>query len=353
MAGTAMATPDDKSAYPSHMPGSLALTTEAVAMMMRQWNYREGSGLGARGQGIIAHIEPVVLPDPNAGIGHDDTPHDNGLPGTPPVVEDVWCRRWKDLSGALSLERECCDKTIALLCLVQVQGDGSAETAGALAAVVESAKVFDGKLVPGTWEATLPPAAVRYVVEEVITPRMAADARKWEPLWDPNCRHWLRPWVPLVGHLPDCLYGTVESKLVAHADHHDIASAWKKYLHPTRWDAFARRHILPRLARQLRELRITPPKQMDCSFSRVMLWALLVRTHDVVTILEVEFFDRWEEALLHWLRSARPWCAGWRNVFTPELLDDERVLARMEAGAAMVDREAQGLNSLVGYRVYS
>ncbi|KAE8795150.1 Tuftelin-interacting protein 11 [Hordeum vulgare] len=318
MAGTAMATPDAKSAYPSHMPGSLALTTEAMAMMMRQWNYREGSGLGARGQGITAHIEPVERCPLNASAATKPSP---------------------------------------LLCLVQVQGDGSAETAGALAAVVESAKVFDGKLVPGTWEATLPPAAVRYVVEEVITPRMAADAREWEPLWDSNCRHWLRPWVPLVGHLPDCLYGTVESKLVAHADHHDIVSAWKKYLHPTRWDAFARRHILPRLARQL---RITPPKQMDCSFSRVMLWALLVRTHDVVTILEVEFFDRWEEALLHWLRSARPsmeeavaWCAGWRNVFTPELLDDERVLARMEAGAAMVDREAQGLNSLVGYRVYS
>ncbi|KAF7068304.1 hypothetical protein CFC21_074077 [Triticum aestivum] len=353
----AMATLEAKAAYPSNMPGSLALTTEAVARMMRQWNYREGFGLGARRQGIIAHVEPVVLPHRNAGIGHDETPHDNGLQNTPPVVEDEWSRRWRNLSRALSLERECCDKTIALLCSLQGDG-GSAETADALAAVVVSTEVFDWERTPGTWRASLPPATIRYIVEEVITPRMAADAREWEPVWDPNCQHWLRPWIPLVGHLPNSLYDTVESKLITYADHHGIVSSLKKYLHPTQWGAFAGRHILPRLARLLRELRITPPKQMDCSLLTVMLWAPLVRAQDMVTILEAEFFDRWEEALLHWLRSAKPslgeavaWCTGWRNEFTRELLAHERVLARLEAGAAMVDRETQGLNSLVGYRV--
>ncbi|XP_037444805.1 septin and tuftelin-interacting protein 1 homolog 1-like [Triticum dicoccoides] len=354
----AMATLEAKAAYPSNMPGSLALTTEAVARMMRQWNYREGSGLGAQRQGIIAHLEPVVLPHPNAGIGHDETPHVNGLQNTPPVVEDEWSRRWRNLSRALSLERECCDKTLALLHSLDLQGDGSAETANALSAVVESTKVFDGERTPGTWRASLPPATIRYIVEEVITPRMAADAQEWEPVWDPNCQHWLRPWIPLVGHLPDSLYDTVESKLITYADHHGIVSSLKKYLHPIQWDTFARRHILPRLARQLRELRITPPKQMDGSLLTVMGWAPLVRAQDMVTILEAEFFDRWEKALLHWLRSARPslgeavaWCTGWRNAFTPELLADERVLARLEAGAAMVDRETQGLNRIVGYKV--
>ena len=69
----------------------------------------------------------------------------------------------------------------------------------------------------------------------------------------------------------------------------------------------------------------------------------------MASILEEElFFDRYEDALRHWLQSAaKPsmaeavaWCTGWKKLFTSELLADERMLARMDAVVALVDGEA-------------
>ena len=164
-------------------------------------------------------------------------------------------------------------------------------------------------------------------MELVLTPRIAVKAREWEPLWSPGCDHWLRPWIPLIGHLPESLYGTVESKISDGC--YDVISPWKDYLDPTHWEIFSRRHILPRLTRWLQQLKITPPKQRDTKFREVMSWTPLVRTEDVVSILEQEFFGKWESALRHWLQSARPssgeaaaWCAGWKNLFAPELLEN-------------------------------
>ncbi|KAE8800401.1 Tuftelin-interacting protein 11 [Hordeum vulgare] len=344
---------DDDSSYPSKMPGSLARTTAPVAKMMRLWNYKQGSGLGAHGQGIVVPVK-AINHGSTAGLGHREKPYKNGLPGAPAPswpAQDEW-HESAAVSRALLLERECYEKTLALLRDVQLQGDDSVETAEALAAIVESEEVLRGKRAPGAWRAALPSPAVRHIVDQVLTPSMAMKAREWEPLWNPGCDDWLRPWIPLVGRLPESLYCTVEGKISGCSL--DIISPWKGYLDPAHWEIFSRRHILPRLAGWLQQLRITPPKQIDVRFREVMSWAPLVRIEDMVSILEQEFFGKWESALRHWLLSARPssgeaaaWCAGWKNLFAPELLDDERVLAWLESGVAMVDREAEDLSRLV------
>ncbi|KAI5022145.1 hypothetical protein ZWY2020_058875 [Hordeum vulgare] len=356
---------DDDSTYPFKMPGSLARTTAPVAKMMRLWNYKQGSGLGAHGQGIVVPVK-AINHGSTAGLGHREKTYKNGLPGAPAPswpAQDEW-HESAAVSRALLLERECCenvgpDPTLSMLLsspsvisTLNLQGDDSLEKAEALAAIVESQEVLRGKRTPGAWRAALPPPAVRHIVEQVITPRMAVKAREWEPLWNPGCDDWLRPWIPLIGRLPESLYGTVEGKISGCSL--DIISPWKDYLDPTHWETFSRRHILPRLTGWLQQLRITPPKQIDVKFREVMSWTPVVRTEDMVSILEQEFFGKWESALRHWLLSARPssgeaagWCAGWKNLFALELLDDERVLAWLESGVAMVDREAEDLSRLV------
>ncbi|KAM0896470.1 hypothetical protein ACQ4PT_023173 [Festuca glaucescens] len=224
-----------------------------------------------------------------------------------------------------------------------------AETAEALAAVVKAMEVFRRERTPGMWKAALPSSTTLYIIEHVVKPKMAADAQEWTPSWDADCHHWVRPWVPLAGHLPDSLYGTVERKITKHADEYAVISPWKDQMDPTQWDTFTRLHVLPWLTRLIRELMTAPPKQMDPSFHTVMQWAPLVPAKIVVPILEEElFFDRFEDELRHWLQSgtgkpsseeAVAWCAGWKKLFTPELLADERVLARMDAIVALVDAE--------------
>ncbi|XP_037442218.1 septin and tuftelin-interacting protein 1 homolog 1-like [Triticum dicoccoides] len=324
------------------MSGNLAFPSLAVAKMMRRWNYKEGSGLGAHGQGIIAPIQ-FTARCPKAGIGHCEKPYDNGLyvPSLP-HAEEEW-HKWKGLSRALRLEVECYEKILSLLRDMTLQGDDSVETAAALAVIVNSKKVIQGNRTLGMWKATLPSSTLQYIIEQVIMPRMAMDAREWMPSWDPDCHHWLRPLIPLIGNLPRSLYDIVESKISNGG--YDVVSPWKEYLDPTQWDTFSQRHILPKLARFTRGLRITPPKQTDSSFRTLMLCAPLVHVEDMVLILEAElFFDKWEGALRHWLRAAKPsfgeataWYTGWKKLFTPELLANERVLAHLEAGGGIVD----------------
>ncbi|KAI5015103.1 hypothetical protein ZWY2020_056493 [Hordeum vulgare] len=346
---------ENKPPNPSDMSGSLAFPSRAVANMMRRWNYREGSGLGAQGQGIVLPIQAVVRVRrrPRAGLGYREKPYDNGLhvPPEPPVDEE--CREWEDIARAMRLETECCETILALLHDMRLQGDDHVETADALKAVAKSKKGLHGKCVPGTFKAGLPPSAARYIIEQVIMPRMVAGVREWKPSsWDPDCGDWLRPWIPLIGHLPESLYGIVESKISNRG--YEVVSPWKGYLSPVQWDTFSKRDILPYLTRLVREMRITPPKQTDPSFRTVMLWAPLMRAQDVVSILEAEhFFDKWEDALRHWLQAAKPslgeataWCTGWKKLFTPELLADQSVLAHLDAGLDMVDPVMQDLDSL-------
>ncbi|XP_047050969.1 septin and tuftelin-interacting protein 1 homolog 1-like [Lolium rigidum] len=347
-----MALPLLEPCQPMPLPGTLASTSLAVARMLRRWNFKEGSGLGPRGKGIVAPVQAVVQQNQHTGIGYSQKAlYDNGLPDKPPVVEEEWRRRCEDLCRVLALEEECCEKTIAMLRDMTEEDDISVEAADALAAIMESKKVKEGR-TPGMWKATLPSSTRKYIVEEVIKPAMAAEAQEWKPSWDPDCHHWLRPWIPLIGHLPEDLYDTVESKILSRADeldYHDVVSPWKDYMHPTQWNTFTRRHILPMLTRLVRELMFTPPKQIDPSLQTAMLWAPLVPVQDVVSILEEElFFDRYEDSLRHWMQSggkpplseAVAWCTGWKNFFTPELLAEERVLARLDAVMALVDGEA-------------
>ncbi|KAM0895386.1 hypothetical protein ACQ4PT_023854 [Festuca glaucescens] len=215
-----------------------------------------------------------------------------------------------------------------------------------------------------TWEDILPPSTMQRILEEVVMPELTAIVDSWDrrSSWDPTCCHpQLCPWVRLAGPLLEGLYATVRRKLLeglqgrdtgsALASNYEGVSPWKALFRPATWEEFIDEiGVLPRLAQALLELRITAPRQNDESFEKVIMkWAPLVRQDDMLELLEAEFFDRWQKALRHWLVSAgRPtgeameWCRGWKRLFTPELLADERVLACLEEGVDMVNCLAEG-----------
>jgi tuftelin-interacting protein 11 len=214
------------------------------------------------------------------------------------------------------------------------------------------------------WKDMLPPSTMQRILEEVVMPELTADVESWDPRspWDTtSCHLLLRPWVPLAGPLLEDLYPTVRRKLRdglkgwdtdrALASNYELVSPWKDLFGPATWEEFIGEiKVLPWLAQALLDLRITPPKQKDASFGEVIMkWAPLVRDDAMVVLLERAFFDRWLHALRHWLLSAgRPageamaWCRGWKRLFPPELLANERVLARLDAGVDMVNRVAEG-----------
>ncbi|CAN6228833.1 unnamed protein product [Urochloa humidicola] len=78
-------------------PGSLASNT-VVAKMMRRMNYKEGTGLGRHGQGIVAPVEVIPRPK-NAGLGTAEGRFVTGdLDPLPPSAEN-W-PKWDEAGGS-------------------------------------------------------------------------------------------------------------------------------------------------------------------------------------------------------------------------------------------------------------
>ena len=218
------------------------------------------------------------------------------------------------------------------------------------------------------WKDTLPPSAVQRILVELVMPELTSEVESWDPrdAWQADCCHLLlRPWMPLAGPLLESLCVTVRSKLEkvlrewdddSHAllskSNLNLVAPWKTMFSPASWEEVLDGiGVVWHLEQRLRSLRITPQKQNADAFCEVMMkWAPLARAEDMVRLLEAEFFGRWRHALRHWLLAAKPatreaveWCNGWGRAFTPELREDERVHARLEAGIDMVNRAAQGL----------
>ncbi|CAN6235604.1 unnamed protein product [Urochloa humidicola] len=87
-------------------PGSLASNT-VVAKMMKRMNYKEGAGLGRRGQGIVAPVEVTPRPK-NAGLGTAEgrfTSRSEDLEPPPPSAEN-WPKWDEAEAGGSSRKRK-------------------------------------------------------------------------------------------------------------------------------------------------------------------------------------------------------------------------------------------------------
>ena len=217
-----------------------------------------------------------------------------------------------------------------------------------------------------TWKDTLPPSALAFIIlEKVVMPELVADVvdrasqRLGEPV-DP-ASVWVSPWIPHLG--VDRLHGVyldIAGELGRWMKGRDVTrcaygkvSQWKGEFAPETWDEFVtvQRHVVPVVSRSLRDPTISPTRTWGGSntFPLVMRWALLVPARYMVPVLESEFFAKWRYAVYPFVTEVRPipgkaavWYQSWKDLFTPELLADERVLLQLETGLGMINRAAQG-----------
>uniref|UniRef100_A0A0E0DG43 GCF C-terminal domain-containing protein n=1 Tax=Oryza meridionalis TaxID=40149 RepID=A0A0E0DG43_9ORYZ len=194
-----------------------------------------------------------------------------------------------------------------------------------------------------TWKDTLPPSALAFILEKVVMPELVAGADSWSPTWwTEPASVWVSPWIPHLG--VDRLHGAGElgrwmkGRDVTRCAYGKV-SQWKGVFDPETWDE------------SLRDLTISPTRTWGGSntFPLVMRWALLVPARYMVPVLESEFFGKWRYAVYRFVTEVRPipgkaavWYQSWKDLFTPELLADERVLLQLETGLGMINRAAQG-----------
>ncbi|RLM92613.1 hypothetical protein C2845_PM08G27410 [Panicum miliaceum] len=197
------------------------------------------------------------------------------------------------------------------------------------------------------WEQVLPPVALGLILEHVVMPKLSAAVESWDPRRENVPIHvWVHPWLPMLEQRSiETPCSSIRYKLssVLHvwqardASAHALLSPWQNVFDSAVWEDLTARYIVPKL-------------KMALQFNWAMLCASTIPVQQMVHMLEVDFFSKWHGAMYHWLCSPNPnfneivsWYKGWKGLFPPELLANERIRMLLALGPDMMNQAAEGL----------
>uniref|UniRef100_A0A7S2U2W1 G-patch domain-containing protein n=1 Tax=Lotharella oceanica TaxID=641309 RepID=A0A7S2U2W1_9EUKA len=207
----------------------------------------------------------------------------------------------------------------------------------------------------------LPPPVYRHVLLEYVSPRLRSELANWRPTRDPVPVHtWVHPWLDVLpARALGDLFTQIRTKLS------DALRAWQPLdgsalvlIEPWRgvwerrdmWD-FLSRSILPKLRHLCsRGVHVNPQREDPTPFRAVVRWHKVVPLHALVSMLLTDFFPKWIQALVSWLRSPATegkfeqilrWNKGWSGQIPDALKAHPLVEAQMRRGLDLMNAAIQ------------
>ncbi|KAI3978724.1 hypothetical protein MKX01_015899 [Papaver californicum] len=197
-----------------------------------------------------------------------------------------------------------------------------------------------------SWESLLPPSVLQSILDNVIMPKLSYAVETWDPQRETVSIH---VWYYTIGFkLGKVLHAWHPSDASAYA----ILSPWKTVFDPDSWEHLIFQFIVPKLVDALKTFQVNPANQKLVEFRWVMSWATAIPSRHMVTMLEVEFFPKWQQVLYHWLCSnpnfeeVTQWYLGWKRIFAAEaaeLLANDRIRYQLDIGLDMMNQAVEGM----------
>ncbi|ROW08637.1 hypothetical protein VPNG_06171 [Cytospora leucostoma] len=215
-----------------------------------------------------------------------------------------------------------------------------------------------------SWRKVLPGFLATQLLEQDIIRRLDEAISKWEPKKKKqhNLPHlWLFPWFQ---YLPDRhldpksstgLVADVKRKFRRLIDVWEFDKGvipglkeWKNILrskHNDQWNLLVINHVLPRMARYLREhFDVNPADQQLGVLIGVFEWLEFVSPTMIAEVIVAEVFPRWHEILYQWLlmetvnyEDVAQWCEWWRDEALAGFEDIPSVALEFEKGIHMIE----------------
>lgn len=203
----------------------------------------------------------------------------------------------------------------------------------------------------------------------VIIPKLSRALAQWNPKEDGmHIYKWIIPWASTLGSALGDLFSDIRRKLASAlkvrafggeggwGDMDNLAISalqpWAGVFDARGFEALLVSSVAPVLAQTIRENLIINPAQQDPEpFFRVLAWRNLLPNMYIWSILEGEFFPKWETALRMWLQDpaadlgeVAQWYQAWKSQFPDDIADDDRIKGHFAAALSLMDHVLRGVD---------
>ncbi|KAH8697597.1 putative G-patch domain protein [Talaromyces proteolyticus] len=220
------------------------------------------------------------------------------------------------------------------------------------------------------WKEVIPTFVFANILDQVIVPKLSTAIKEWKPRSSrrhPNASQqnsrfpwWLFTWLQYLDDRhtnpkqPTGLLSDVKRKFKILLDTWDLHKGlfggielWKEAL-GSEFDVALQNHLLPRLARYLREnFEVNPQDQDLAAFEDVLKWKDFYKPKVFGLLLVAEFFPKWHNILYVWLTNepnfeeVGEWFTWWRSQVPSELNEIVAVDDEWTKGLKMMDLASQ------------
>lgn len=227
------------------------------------------------------------------------------------------------------------------------------------------------------WKPIVPPFVYANVLDQLVVPKLSGALKNWKPRisrrhpseHDGQFPWWLFTWLQYLDERhtnpkqPTGLMSDARRKFRLMLDSWSLRKGlingielWRDALGPE-FDGCLRNHLLPRLARHLREDFVVNPQDQDLTaLEDVLHWRDFFQPNVMGLLLVSEFFPKWHEILYIWLTNdpnyeeVGTWFSWWQtqipeNIKELTLINDEweKGLQTMNLALQLGDRAATEL----------
>ena len=225
-----------------------------------------------------------------------------------------------------------------------------------------------------SWKEVIPPFVCSNILDQVVVPKLSQALRSWKPRSNRRSQNsrfpwWLFTWLQYLDERhtnprhPTGLLSDAKRKFRVILDtwdlHRGLVSGldlWHEAL-GSEFDTSLRNHLLPRLARHLRDdFEINPQDQDITPLEDVLKWKPFFQPNVIGLLLVAEFFPKWHHILYIWLvndpnyEEVAQWFSWWRSLIPVDvndltIVDDEwnKGLHTMDLASRLGDRAATEL----------